>query len=366
MPNPLHVLVVGAGVAGMAAAAALDRRGLSVDIIERRTHSPAGAGLFLPGNAVRAMAELGLGDALRDGVPIRTQRLLDHRGRTLADIDMAALWRGVGQPVGITYDRLRSALADKLRLPVRTGVTVRTLTESDDGVAVTFSDGTSGRYDVVVGADGVHSELRHMVNPHAEAVYAGQICWRFVTGNAAGIDDWTVWLGRGATFLAVPVGEDQLYCYADLSMPEPAAVAPAGMPLAERFSQFDREVRDLLAVPDAHFSAIEEVTDSTWRTRRIILIGDAAHASSPNMAQGVAMSVEDALVLAESLGDTGEIEHMLARYRLRRLPRTRWVQARARRRDSTRGMAPVVRDAVLRLAAPRIYERDYGRLRALP
>ncbi|CAM4454789.1 FAD-dependent monooxygenase [Nocardia ninae] len=366
MPNPLHVLVVGAGVAGMAAAGALDRRGLSVDIIERRTHSPVGAGLFLPGNAVRALAELGLGDALRDGVPIRTQRLRDHRGRTLADIDMAALWRGVGQPVGITYDRLRSALADKLRLPIRTGVTVRTITESDDGVEVAFSDGTSGRYDVVVGADGVHSELRRTVRPHAEARYAGQVCWRYVTSNASGIDDWTVWLGRGATFLAVPVGKDRLYCYADLSMSEPAAVAPAGTALAEHFSHFDREVRDLLTIPDAHFSAIEEVIDSTWRTRRIILIGDAAHASSPNMAQGVAMSVEDALVLAESLGGPGEVEHMLARYRLRRLPRTRWVQARARRRDSTRSMAPVVRDAVLRLAAPRIYERDYCLLRDLP
>ncbi|MFI9401252.1 FAD-dependent monooxygenase [Nocardia sp. NPDC052316] len=366
MPNPLHVLVVGAGVAGMAAAGALERRGLSVDLIERRTQNPAGAGLFLPGNAVRALAELGVGDALRDGVPIRRQRLQDHQGRTLAEIDMAALWRDVGQPVGITYDRLRTALAEKLRLPIRTGVTVRTLDESEAGVAVTFSDGTSGSYDVVVGADGVHSELRRMVNPAAEARYAGQICWRFVTGNTAGIHDWTVWLGRGATFLAVPVGADRLYCYADLSMPEPAAAASAGMPLAEHFSHFGGEVRDLLAGPDAHFSTIEEVTDSTWRTRRIILIGDAAHASSPNMAQGVAMSVEDALVLAESLGGPGEIEQLLARYRLRRLPRTRWVQARARRRDSTRGMTPVVRDAVLRLAASRIYERDYGLLRDRP
>ncbi|WP_454195252.1 FAD-dependent monooxygenase [Nocardia sp. Marseille-Q1738] len=369
MPIPLSVLVVGAGVAGMAVAAAMDRRGMSVDIVERRTYSPSGTGLFLPGNAVRALTELGYGGALGEhGVPIRTQRLRDHRGRALAEIDMAALWQGVGQPVGITYDRLRSALADNLCLPVRSGATVRALTESESGVEVEFSDGSSGHYDVVVGADGVHSELRRMVNPHAEARYVGQVCWRFVTDNAADIDGWTVWLGRGSTFLAVPVGKDLLYCYADLSTSEPAA-APAGSIPAEYFSHFDNRVRALLAGPEAteaYFSLIEEVTDSTWRTRRIILIGDAAHASSPNMAQGVAMSVEDALVLAESLCGTGEIEHLLERFRRRRLPRTRWVQARTRRRDSTRGMTPVVRNAVLRLAAPRIYQRDYGPLRALP
>ncbi|WP_280394153.1 FAD-dependent monooxygenase [Nocardia brasiliensis] len=367
MSNALSVLVVGAGVAGTAAATALNRRGFSVEIVERRTQSPAGAGLFLPGNAVRALTELGLGAVLdADATPIRTQRLLDHRGRILAEIDMADLWQGVGQPVGITHDRLRSALVDDLGLTIQTGVTVGALTESASGVEVSFSDGSSRHYDVVVGADGVHSELRRLVNPDAGVRYAGQICWRFVTADTAGIDSWTVWLGRGTTFLAVPVGKDRLYCYADLSTPDPAA---ARAQLAEHFSPADHRVRDLLAAPEAaaaYISVIEEVTDPTWRTQRVVLIGDAAHASSPNMAQGVAMSVEDALVLAESLCGSGEIEQRLERYRQRRLPRTQWVQTRARRRDRTRGMAPVLRNTVLRLAAARIYARDYGPLRTRP
>ncbi|WP_431957833.1 FAD-dependent monooxygenase [Nocardia lijiangensis] len=367
MSNSLSVLVVGAGVAGIAAATALDRRGASVDIVERRTQSPAGAGLFLPGNAVRALQELGLGAVLdADAAPIRTQRLLDHRARRIADIDMADLWQGVGQPVGITHDRLRSALVDNLGPTIQAGVTVDALTESESGVDVSFSDGSSGHYDVVVGADGVHSELRRTVNPDARVRYAGQICWRFVTTNTVGIDSWTVWLGRGTTFLAVPVGTDRLYCYADLSTPNPAA---AGARLAQHFSHFDHQVRDLLAAPEAteaYTSVIEEVTDPTWWTGRVVLIGDAAHASSPNMAQGVAMSVEDALILAESLCGSGDIEQRLERYRQRRLPRTQWVQARARRRDSTRGMTPAIRNTVLRLAASRIYARDYGLLRARP
>lgn len=366
MPNSPSVLVVGAGVAGIAAATALNRRGLPVDIVERRTQSPAGAGLFLPGNAVRALQELGLGAVLdADAAPIRTQRLLDHQGRALADIDMATLWQGVGQPVGLTHEQLRSALVDNLGLSIQTGVTVQALTESETGVEVSFSDESSGHYDVVVGADGVHSDLRRVVDPEAVMRYAGQICWRFVTANTSGIDSWTVWLGRGTTFLAVPVGKDRLYCYADLSTPEPTA----GAALAQCFSHFDGQVRELLGAPEAagaYFSIIEEVTDSTWRTRRVVLVGDAAHASSPNMAQGVAMAVEDALVLAESLCGSGEIEQRLEKYRQRRLPRTQWVQARARRRDGTRSLAPAVRNTVLRLAASRIYARDYGLLRAQP
>lgn len=370
MPHQLKILIVGAGIAGLAAATALHRRGLAVEIVERRHDSPPGAGLFLPGNAVRALTELGLGDHLTEyGVPIHAQRLRDHRGRLLADIDMSTLWQGVARPVGITHNQLRSGLYDRLGLPVRTGITVLSVTETTTGVDVEFSDGGIGHYDVVVGADGINSELRARVSPAAETRYVGQICWRFRTDNAAGIDRWTVWLGRGATFLAVPVGKNQLYCYADLSTAEPASGEAVESTLAERFSHFDAPVAELLTTPaarNAYFSTIEEVVDETWRTDRIALIGDAAHASSPNMAQGVAMAVEDALVLAETLAGEGNTADLLENYRQRRLPRTRWVQARTHRRDRTRSLAPVVRNTVLRLAAHRLYERDYAQLRDLP
>ncbi|MEV6767282.1 FAD-dependent monooxygenase [Nocardia sp. NPDC051030] len=370
MPQSLEVLIVGAGVAGLAAAVALEQCGHAVDIIERRSENPSGAGLFLPGNSVRALTALGVRDRLAEfGVPIHHQQLRDHRGRVLADIDTTALWRDNGHCLGITHGRLHSILRENLRVPVRTGISVDSVAETSDRVQVEFNDGGSGRYDVVIGADGIRSNLRRRVNPDAEAQYVGQICWRFLTANNAGIDRWTVWLGRGTTFLAVPMGENRLYCYADASTDLPANPVEGATLLTERFSDFDSRVRELLATPEAqqaHYSTIEEVTDPTWRTDRIVLVGDAAHASSPNMAQGVAMAVEDALVLAESLSGAGDIADLLERYRIRRLPRTRWMQARTHRRDRTRSLAPAIRNTVLRLAANRMYEADYAPLRDAP
>lgn len=123
MPNQLEVLVVGAGIAGLAAAVALECEGMSVDVIERSSESlSGGAGLFLPGNSVRALTALGVGKHLSEsGAPVPGRRLMNQRGRVPADIDMAELWRGTAGCVGITRGDLHAALQDIVRVPVRHG-----------------------------------------------------------------------------------------------------------------------------------------------------------------------------------------------------------------------------------------------------
>ncbi|AVZ71593.1 hypothetical protein SLUN_04665 [Streptomyces lunaelactis] len=369
MPTPLDVLVVGAGIAGLATATALHREGMSVDVIERSPERRAtGAGLFLPGNSVRALTALGLGDHLSGaGAPVPGQRLMDHRGRVLADIAMAELWRGTAGCVGITRANLHAALHDIVPVPVRHGITLVSLKQSDDGVDVEFSDGRSGRYDVVVGADGIRSDLRELVDPATGARYLGQVCWRFLT-DAPDIDRWTVWLGPRTAFLAYPVGGGRVCCYADVTAAAPKdPTTRAGLP--GLFSGYDQRVRDLLATPAAHeayFSPVEEASGETWAHGRVVLVGDAAHASSPNMAQGVAMAVEDAQVLAEVLATGGDTEHLLQQYVQRRLPRTRWVQQQTHRRDRTRSMPPAVRNIAFRYGAKALFERGNAPLRDLP
>ncbi len=371
--GPRNVLVVGAGIAGLSVAHALGRRGMAVEIVERRSEAAFGMGLFLPGNAVRALADLGLQqDRLAGlGTPISAQQLRDSRGSTLAEIALPQLWRDTGPCLGITHHSLHTALAQAAQLSVRTGTTVRSTTEHASGVHVDFDFGGSGSgdYDLVVGADGIRSQLRGTVSPGAEPRYAGQVCWRFLTDNHHDIDRWTVWLGRGATFLAVPVGKDRLYCYADVSAPSPRNGELTGSRLAERFAGFHPLVRRLLATPeaqDAYSSPIEEVHGEQWTSAHTVLVGDAAHATSPNMAQGVAMAVEDALVLAECLDRPGRTQDLLEEYRQRRLPRTRWVQEQARKRDRTRGLLPAVRNLALRRGAERMYETAYAPLRERP
>ncbi|GGW30687.1 FAD-dependent oxidoreductase [Streptomyces xantholiticus] len=369
MSSHLEVLVVGAGIAGLATATALHREGMSVDVIERSPESRAmGAGLFLPGNSVRALTALGLGKHLSvQGAPVPGQRLMDHRGRVLADIDMAELWRGTAGCVGITRGDLHAALQDIAPVPVRHEVTVVSLKQSDDGVHVEFSDGGSGRYDVVVGADGIRSGLRESVDPAAGTRYLGQVCWRFLT-DAPDIDRWTVWLGPGTAFLAYPVGGGQVCCYADVAAASPEDPTTAAG-LLGLYSGYGQRVRDLLASPaarEAYFSPVEEVSGETWVRGRVVLVGDAAHASSPNMAQGVAMAVEDAQVLAEVLATRGDTEHLLQQYVQRRLSRTRWVQRQTHRRDRSRSMPPAVRNLAFRYGAKALWERGYAPLRDLP
>ena len=205
----LRILVVGAGIGGLGAARALRQRGLGADVVEREpawTHT--GAGIYLPGNATRALRALGLESAVAEGAaPIPYQRLCDHRGRLLADIDLTALWRDVGPCLALHRADLHEVLASHGDpIPVRRGVSLQQLSQRDDTVTVEFVDGTAGHYDLVIGADGIHSTVRRLaVGPDAVRPL-GQLAWRFVTECPPEVTTWTVLLGRGVTFLAVPIG----------------------------------------------------------------------------------------------------------------------------------------------------------------
>jgi 2-polyprenyl-6-methoxyphenol hydroxylase-like FAD-dependent oxidoreductase len=360
----LRVLIVGAGVAGLSLARALLQRGLASEVVERASEwQPSGAGLYLPGNAVRALGELGLGPALAARAnPIGRQRLLDQRGRPLAEIDLGRIWAGVGGCVAIEraalHEVLREATAE---VPVRLGVSVTGL-EEGDAPRVSFSDGSTGSYDLVVGADGVHSKIRSLALDGPPASYVGQASWRFVADGFPELTDWTVLLGRGRSFLTVALGEGVVYCYADVNASEPDAVA--GEDWRRLFADFAEPVPRLLErATEAYFAPIEEVVPPVWTARWVALVGDAAHASSPNMAQGAAMAVEDALVLAELLTAGQPVEDALAGYEQRRRGRVAFVQEQTHRRDRTRSLPPAVRNLTLRLAAERIFRSNYGRLR---
>ena len=356
----MRVLIVGAGVAGLSLARALQQRGLTAEVVERVSEwEAAGAGLYLPGNAVRGLGELGIGSAVAARAsPIGRQRLLDHRGRLLADIDVDRFWDGVGRCIAIERSELHQALLDAVGdVTVRLGTSV---TEVGEGPApqVTFSDGSTGSYDVVVGADGVRSTIRQIALRGPTARYVGQASWRFVVDGFPEIRDWTVMLGRGRAFLTVALGQGLVYCYADLNTDDPNGAADTDW--RESFADFADPVPRLLDHgADAYFAPIEEVVTPAWTTGRVVLVGDAAHASSPNMAQGAAMAVEDALVLAELLTADQSVEQALAGYEQKRRARVEWMQEQTRRRDRTRSLPALVRNLTLRLAAERIYASNY-------
>ena len=164
-----------------------------------------------------------------------------------------------------------------------------------------------------------------------------------------------------------------MYCYADVTTDPTADGPPAGDPLAglrERFAGFAAPVPQLLdQLPDpaqVHVAPIEQVAAERWGRGAVVLVGDAAHAMSPNMAQGAALAFEDALVLAACLGQAGSVAEALAGFVARRQPRASWVRAQTHRRDKTRDLPPLLRDQVLRVFGRRIFRSNYQPLLANP
>ena len=358
-----RVLVVGAGVAGLAAARELARAGFSAELVERQAAwDQTGTGIYLPGNAVRALRALGLERAVSEGgVAIARQRVSDHRGRLLLEIDLAELWDGVGPCLALARADLHAVLLDGARgVPLRMGADVRGLCELDGVVSVEFGDGTVGEYDLVIGADGMHSTVRRLAfGDDATAQPVGQVGWRFVTDCPPEITTWSVMLGRRTAFLTIPIGNGRVYCYCDV-------ISPAGEDGTEQPGPlFSGYARPCLSSATRSRSRSSFTARRSRRSRSILgcaggwlLIGDAAHATSPNMAEGAAMALEDALVLAECLHRHMAIPAALSDFEGRRRPRTNWVRAQTHRRDRTRYSPPVVRNLVLRAFGRRIFRLE--------
>jgi len=359
----LRVLVVGAGIAGLAAARTLHGWGATVELIER-TSGPelAGAGIYLPGNAVRALSALGVGPPVAAcAVRIERQRTADQRGRLLFEVRTDDLWPDLGGCLALARADLRHALSGGLDdVPIRWGCGPTEIIGCADGVRVRCSDGNTGDYDLVIGADGVHSTVRRLALPQATGPASiGQTAWRFVVPRSSAPPVWSALLGRESALLTIPISADTVYCYCD---------GPS--PLRLLLAQYAEAGPSLLAALDdpavastVHVGPVEEVTLSFWTSGRVVLIGDAAHACSPNMAQGVALAVEDALVLAECLSRGAGITQGLAAYERRRRPRVDWVSKQTRRRDRVRSLPAPVRRAVLRRFGARLTHSQFRPLR---
>ena len=357
-----RALVVGAGIGGLAVARTLARAGVAVEVVERRpAWDEEGTGIYLPGNACRALRALGLEQAVAErAVAIPRQRFSDDRGRLLLEVDLAKLWDGVGPCLALPRADFHAVLREGAgNAPVRLGAEIRALDDREGSVAVELGDGTAADYDVVVGADGIHSTVRRLIfGDEATARPLGQTGWRFVTACPPEITTWSVLLGRRTAFLTIPVGSGRVYCYADVAS-RPGDDRQKDLGSFSRFAEPVPALLESVAGHDLHRSAIEEVALDSWVRGRVVLIGDAAHATSPNMAEGAAMALEDALVLAECLRRPGDIPAALAAFEARRRPRTDWIRAQTHRRDRTRYLPTAVRNTVLRAFGNRIFRSNY-------
>lgn len=338
-----RVLVVGGGIGGLVLAHALGRRGIEVEVVERAPHLRAlGAGITLGANAMRSLESLGLGAQVAAcGYPIGVAAITDARGRVLSEADIGAVSARYGSAYAFDRGALHTALAAGLEaLPVelRCGTTVTAIGEEDGRVRVLDSHGAERRHDAVIGADGLRSVVRALVFGERAPSYAGYTCWRWVGKVAGGPVKIVEMWGRGHRVGLVPLRDARVYAFFVANAPPGTPADPSQATraaLRARFADFGGDVPRVLAAlgSDAEIlhHDIEEVVQAPWCRGAVGLLGDAAHAMTPNFGQGAAMAIEDAVVLARELSAHDDAAAALRAYEARRRPRVLELQRGARR-----------------------------------
>ncbi len=334
------VLVIGGGFAGMTAALQLSRNGFSVDLVEIDPQWRSyGAGISLHGSTLRVIKQLGLIERFlevgyaTDGVEMRGPQ--DQVLVTLPTPRVA----GPELPGGgaIMRPALAKILSEAVRASttnVRLGLTFTDLSQDADGVSVTFSDGTQGRYDLVIGADGLYSAVRAKVFPQApKPRFIGQSVWRAVLPRPEGVDTVTMWMGPKLKVGMNRVTENTVYLFLTEDRPTNDHVAPETFvatlrALLERFpSPIIRKIAsELSSEHQIVYRPLEQMLlPRPWFANRVVLIGDAVHATTPHLAAGACIGIEDAMVLAEELSAGAALTPALSAFEERRYERCRMV-----------------------------------------
>jgi 2-polyprenyl-6-methoxyphenol hydroxylase-like FAD-dependent oxidoreductase len=371
-----RILIVGGGIAGLTAAIALRQHGFSPELIEREpAWRAAGAGIALQPNAMRLLRAFSVGMAVeRAGAPLQRFKYCTSQGEVLAEIDLAELWKDVGRGAGVERTKLQEALLGELKgAHCRLGAWITTLDQKNDFVSVRFNDGRSEDYDLIIGADGIASSVRSLALSDAAPSYTGQMGWRSLAPIRHDTpDEVQFWLGEGCFFGLFPVSNKHTYGFGYINEPERRHDPALGRlkRLRERFAAFGGLIKIYLANLECdeqiHCAAIESLELDHWRKGRVVLIGDAAHASSPMMGQGGCMAIEDAVVLAELLKSAKGIEDALDAYVLRRRERVDWVQSQSGALGQSVLLPPAVRDGVIREKGAQAFQARYAPLLAEP
>jgi 2-polyprenyl-6-methoxyphenol hydroxylase-like FAD-dependent oxidoreductase len=335
-----RVLIVGGGIAGMSLAIGLQRIGRAAEIVEIDPQWRVyGAGITVTGPTLRALDTLGvLERVIAEGFCSEAARICDPAGKVIMEARMSGRPLGARIPNsgGILRPVLHGILADATRASgasVRLGVSVSDIERTDGAPLVTFTDGTRGCYDAVIAADGIRSSIRTMMFAGApEPVFTGQGCWRAVVERPAEIDRAHVYVGPGVKAGLTPVSQSEMYLFLLQHVPDNPRIPEERWPdlLAAQLSGFGGAlgaVRDGLGPSSRiNYRPLESLLlPAPWYRGRVLLIGDAAHATTPHLAAGAGLAVEDALVLCELLQDGHGFDEAFNLFMRRRFARCRMV-----------------------------------------
>lgn len=331
-------LIVGGGIGGLAAAVAMRQKGVEVDLVEiKKEWTVVGVGIIQPSNALRALSHIGLAQQCIDnGWPFEGWQLFDNNGVLLGEVPTPKAENSDCPPNnGITRPILHSLLSEAaidLGVSIQLGASVESIDQSVECALVTFTDGRQASYDLVVGADGVYSKVRDLVFGHTELKFVGQAVWRFITTRPKEMRWGGIYYGKNNKVGLVPLSEELMYLFLVTSEPGNPRKPNDQLHtlLREQLSDYTglvgRLAEELKDASQVVYKPIEELfVEGSWCRERVVLIGDAAHASSPHLAAGASMALEDAVLLAQLVDESEDLQEALKVYDERRQPRCRNV-----------------------------------------
>jgi len=331
--------VVGGGIGGLTLAIALQRKGLQVTMYEQAPQfRPLGAGLALAVNAMKAFGALGIdNEILHAGKVLKKLTIKDQKGNILTQTDAEKISRKLGVVNNFAIHRgdLHNVLLQQLKTDtVVLGKACVDFEQSPNGVVLHFEDGSREEADYVIACDGIHSVFRKKLVPQSEPRYAGYTCWRAVIDNmppAVNSDETSETWGPGCRFGIVPLTRNRLYWFACVNAPASDRVMKGFEvdDLLSYFGNFHPPVKEIISHTRNDQLIWGDIIDlrplDNFAFGNIVLMGDAAHATTPNMGQGACMAIEDAVILANCLTRTTDPEAAFKQFESVRLPRTKKI-----------------------------------------
>ena len=376
MSNNRKFVIVGAGIGGLTVAIALQRHGFQVNVIEQAPEiRPLGAGLGLAANAVKAFTEIGIdGEVLRAGKALKKVLIKDRRGRILTFTDSEKISRKYGTVDNFTIHRadLHEVLLKHLQPgTVQLNKQCIDFEQHVDGVVLHFRDGQTMNAEYVIASDGIHSIFRRKLAPQSVVRYAGYTCWRAVIDNlppGINLDETSETWGEGARFGIVPLSGNKLYWFACLNTTGNNATMRnyTVENLLSHFGNFHEPIPAILKCTNNEKLIWGDIIDlkplGSFAFGNIILMGDAAHATTPNMGQGACLAIEDAVVLANLVRADKSVEEAFKKFEVKRVGRTEkivrgsWTLGRVAQLENP--LLVQLRNAALRVTPSSVAEKQ--------
>lgn len=373
MKNLHRFTIIGGGIAGLTTAIALRKAGIRATLFEGTpTFRPVGAGLALAANAVKAFQKLGIADQiLPAGRVLDAFVILDEKGREITRTDSRAVSQKYGTD-NFTIHRadLHQALVDQLiGNPIQLGKRAISMDYSKDGIIIRFDDGSLHQTDYLIVADGIHSAIRQQLLPDSKPRYAGYTAWRSVV-DSTGLDlnEATETWGLQGRVGIVPLADQKIYWFATINAPanDPRYRAFTVRDLTAHFKSYHAPVPEIIARTQDKALLWNDIADlkplNRYAFDNIVLLGDAAHATTPNMGQGACQAIEDAVVLADELATYQPVAEAFRRFEQRRLKRTHQIIENSRRigqvAQTQNSLLATLRNGLFRLLPSSINERQ--------